>query len=305
MDLASLKENLERKLYSSLDDIFDKADLTPSERNVFLRNQKYCEHWLLRSKAGYHQSFAPDHTNFIKRLAAVITCLESESVKGDKKQKIRELFGYKSPIHRVYKTKNGIRSTQNSQTLENTYFELEIMSFFVDCGFEIELVKARTEGQKIPEFIASKKDVKISVEAKNLNIDSVLDNFHGDSFIDGINHKRTQKEIDKGLEGIRSQIQRNYENAIGKYEHINPDEHYIIFMYIYDSLNCIGPPAVDYLNSLQTSWSEGHYDKFLGIVIPERNKTVFIQNKYSSPNVFSLLGKIGVADFHNYVPKCG
>ena len=305
MDLESLKENSELELYSSLDEIFQKADLTQLERDAFTRNQKYCEYWLLRSKAGYHQSFEPGHTNFIKRLAAVITHLESDSVKGNKKQKIKELFGYGSPIHRVYKTNNGFRTTQNSPILESTYYELKILSFFINGGFKIELIKTKVAGQKIPEFIAIKDDVKISVEAKNLNVDSILDNIFGDSFIDGIDHRRTRAEEDKGLEGIRSQILRNYENAIEKYKHINPDEHYIIFMYIYDSLNCIGAPAADYLNSLQASWSKGEYDNFLGIVIPESDKTVFIYNKHSYHGAFNLLGKVGLSDFHNYVPKCG
>lgn len=305
MDIESLKESSERKLYSSLDEVFQKADLTLPERDAFIRNQKYCEYWLLRSKAGYHQSFAPSHTNFIKRLAAVITHLESSSVKGNKKQKIKELFGYGSPIHRVYKTKNGLRTTQNSPTLDNTYFELKILSFFIDMGFKIELIKAKIKGKKIPEFVATKDDVKMSVEAKNLNIDSILDNIFGDSFIDGIDYRRTRAENDKGLEAIRSQIQRNYENAIGKYEHTNHNEHFIIFMHIYDSLNHIGTPAIDYLNSLQASWSKGKYDNFLGIVIPERDKTVLIYNKHGNPDAFSLLGKAELSDFHNYVPKCG
>ena len=305
MDLESLKENSERKLYSSLDEIFQKADLTQAEKDVFLRNQKYCEYWLLRSKSGHHQCFVPGRTNFIKRLAAVIRHLESDSVKGDKKQKIKELFGYRSPIHRVYKTKNGFRTTQNSPTLENTYFELEIMSFFIDAGFKIELIKTKSEGQKIPEFIAIKDDLRISVEAKNLNIDSVLDNFFGDSFIDGFNHQRTQAEKDRGFEGVRSQIQRNYENAIGKYGHINPGEHYIIFMCIYDDLSCIGFPAGDYLKSLQASWNKGEYDNFLGIVIPESDKTVFIRNVHGNPDAFSLLAKSGLGDFHSYVPYFG
>ncbi|MFT5719990.1 MAG: hypothetical protein ACI9W6_000279 [Motiliproteus sp.] len=302
MDLVSLKIDLEKPLYSSLEEIFEKANLNEAEKGVFLRNIKYCEYWLLRSKAGCHQSFSEDTPNFIKRLAAVIYHLESDLVKGEKKKKIKDLFGYGSPIHRVYKTKNGVRSTQNSPTVENTYFELLILSFFIRNGFCIEMLKPRSTGQKNPEFIAIKDGVKISVEAKNLNIDSILDNMHGDVFVDGINHKRSEAEREKGYEKIKKQIQKNYNNAMSKYVDTDISENYIVFMYIYYNNNLIGLPAVSYLNSLQASWDSVNYERFLGLVIPEGERTIYI-NHLSADHIF--LESLDIINFHNYVPHIG
>ncbi len=79
---------MEEPIYSSLDEVFEKADLTKVEREAFIRNKSYCEYWLLRSKRGYHLSFNSEEANFIKQLARVINCLESDLVLGDKKQKI-------------------------------------------------------------------------------------------------------------------------------------------------------------------------------------------------------------------------
>lgn len=158
---------MEKPIYSSLYELFDKAELSEIEKQAFLRNKKYCEYWLLRSKRGYHQSNDSKKPNFIKKLARVINHLESDSVKeGAKTQKIKEMFGYGknniSPIHKVtpiepdtnLNVESGCCSRKNSSILENTYFELLILSFFVEHGFEIELLSNKEKGKRIPEFIA-------------------------------------------------------------------------------------------------------------------------------------------------------
>lgn len=192
MDAENFQTMMEEPIYSSLVELFDKAELSEREKQAFLRNKKYCEYWLLRSKRGYHQSLNPEKPNFIKKLARVINHLESDLVTGAKKQKIKEMFAPRSPIHKVTKTEISCRSEQNSPILENTYFELLILSFFVERGFNIELIRNKEYGTRIPEFIASKNGIKLSVEAKNLNVDNIMNNIFGDSFEDGIDHHRTQ-----------------------------------------------------------------------------------------------------------------
>lgn len=278
------------------------ADLTEVEREAFLRNKKYCEYWLLRSKRGYHQSFNPALPNFIKRLARVINHLESDSVTGDKKQKIKEMFSVGSPVHRVYKTKSGCRATQNSPILENTYFELLILSFLVEQGIEIELVKSRGTGKRIPEFVASMGGLKLSVEAKQIEIDSLLDNIFGDSFTDDNYSRRSKTEQEKGYERIKAQIEKRYESAISKYKHINEDENYIVFMSIYYSLSFIGTPAINFLNSLQSSWAGQSLVKFAGLVIPEEKQTYFIKNQECNQQVLREVNRLNFENFHNYIP---
>lgn len=293
---------MEKPIYLSLSELFDMADLTEVERDAFLRNKKHCEYWLLRSKRGYHQSFNPALPNFIKRLARVINHLESDSVTGDKKQKIKEMFSVGSPVHRVYKTKNGCRATQNSPILENTYFELLILSFLVEQGIEIELVKFRGTGKRIPEFVASMGGLKLSVEAKQIEIDSLLDNIFGDSFTDDNYSRRSKAEQEKGYERIKAQIEKRYESAIAKYKHISEDENYIVFMSIYYNLSFIGTPAINFLNSLQSSWAGQGLVKFAGLVIPEEKQTYFIKNQECNQEVLREVNRLNFDNFHNYVP---
>lgn len=293
---------MESPIYSSLNELFDMANLTEVEKEAFLRNKKYCEYWLLRSKRGYHQSFTPSLPNFIKRIARVINHLESDSVSGDKKQKIKEMFSVGSTVHRVFKTKTGCRSKQNSPILENTYFELLILSFLVEQSFEIELVKSRGTGRRIPEFVATNGALKLSVEAKQIEIDSLLDNIFGDSFTDDNFSSRSIAEQAKGYEKAKFQIEKRYESAISKYKHINEDENYIVFMSIYNNFSLIGSPAINYLNSLQTSWIGQNLVKFVGLVIPDEKQTFFIKNKECNQVVLREVNRLNFERFHEYVP---
>ena len=90
MEIEHFKNSMEEPNYSSLDEIFDKANLNGTEKEVFLRHKKYCEYWLLRSKGLDHKSFNSGVPNFIQQLARVIRDLESGSVEGAKIQKIKD-----------------------------------------------------------------------------------------------------------------------------------------------------------------------------------------------------------------------
>lgn len=302
MDINSLKILMEKPTYSSLSELFDMAELTEVEKEAFIRNKKYCEYWLLRSKRGCHQSFNSDFPNFIKRLARVINHLESDSVTGDKKQKIKEMFGAGSPVHRVYKTKNGCRATQNSPILESTYFELLILSFFVAQGFKVELIKSRGTGKRIPEFVASKNGLKFSVEAKQIEIDSLLDNIFGDAFTDSNYSHRTKPDQEKSCERIKAQIEKRYESAIEKYKDINEDENYIVFMSIYYNLSFIGTPAINFLNSIQSSWAGQNLASFVGLVLAEEKQTLFMKNQECNQEALCEVNRLNIECFHKFVP---
>ncbi len=64
----------------------------------------------------------------------------------------------------------------------------------MESGYNVELAKVSEPGKRIPEFVVSLNSSKLSVEAKKVNNDSILDNIFGDSFIDGIDHRRSQSE---------------------------------------------------------------------------------------------------------------
>lgn len=303
MNSENFQTMMEEPIYTSLSELFEKAELSEIEKEAFLRNKKYCEYWLLRSKRGYHKNINPEKPNFIKKLARVINYLESDLVKGAKKQKIKEMFAPKSPIHKVTQTEVSCRSEKNSPILENIYFELLILSFFIERGFTIELISNKIYGRRIPEFIASKKGIKLSVEAKNMNVANIMNNIFGDSFEDGINHYRTQKEQEKGYKKIKCQIEKRYKDAIDKYNHINSDEQYIIFMSIYFNNHFIGKSSINYINSLQEKWIGKKLRNFVGLVIPEEQRTLFIKNREADENIVHKLTEYGLEEFHTYVPS--
>ena len=311
MDKDTWLTALEKPIYSSLEEIFTKANLTGLEKKVYLDYMGICEYWLLRSKSMYHRSFDQNTPNFIKQLARVVYFLMSDQVTGKKKRKLQELFAKGSNIHRVYHThngkevsedsplKNGTRVTQNSSILQNTFFELLILSFFVTNGFKVELRHSKKAGQKIPEFTAIKNNYKISVEAKKPDIDSTLDNIFGDSFTD--TKIETRDDRKNGFEKIKSQIKQNYDNAIEKLVDIEPNEKYLIFISLYN-LKRIGQPTQDYFNSLPETWKQQKYKNFLGLVIEDGERTYFLRNRNYNLETLNLLDQIGINSFHNYTP---
>lgn len=303
MEIDKLKLMMETPIYSSLAEIFDRAKLSDDEKDAFLRNKSSCEYWLLRSKIWYHKSFSPNAApNFIKCLARVLNYLESEMVSGKKKKKIREMFGKGSPVHNVSTDKNGVRSKQNSNILENTYFELLILSFFVVRNFRVNLIDSKGHGKRISEFIVSMDGIKLSVEAKVIDTEKILDKIFGDVFVDGIDHQRSETEQQKGFEAIKSQIETRYEDAMDKYQYLDQDEHYIVFVDIYSNNNRLGQPAIRYLNSLQSSWVGQDLKKFVGVVIPEEERTIFLHNVQCDEGVIRMVEEAGVEKFHEFIP---
>lgn len=88
-----------------------------------------------------------------------------------------------------------------------------------------------------------------------------------------------------------------------KYNHINSDEQYIIFMSIYFNNHFIGKPAINYINSLQEKWVEHKLRNFVGLVIPEEQRTLFIKNQEADENIALKLTDYGLKEFHTYVPS--
>lgn len=297
MDINEFARDIEKPIFSSLEELFDIAKLSPEEREIFLKHKKYCEFWLLRSKN--HSASWEGRPNFIQNLARVLINLQLSRVTGPKDHYVKEMFSDKK-IHRVYKTRNGIRSTSNSNRVFNTYFELEIMSFFLENGFDIELSKSKKNGEKIPEFVATKSGFKLNVEAKKLDIDSIDNNIFGDVFIDGFGHKQTDEDLKKGYQKIQEAFERNYINAMKKYEDIPNDEYFILFFSTYIKISYMGKPTVDFINNLPCRWRGKKYKKFVGIVLPDMYKTYLVENKKSDVDINNNISNLG--EFNNYLP---
>ncbi len=294
---------MEKPIHNSLNELFDKANLSNDERDVYLSIRKHCEYWLLRSKTYYSQPFNSNIPNFIQRLARVLIRFFSENVSGKKFLMIKEMFPKNSPVHRVFKTgTGGVRATQNSSKIENTYFELEIMSFFLDNGFNIKLASSNIVNRKIPEFTAINKNYKVNIEAKQLNIDKILDNIFGDCFTKENHNKQSADLLDKGYLKIKERIKANYTSAISKYDHIDDDELYLIFISLNYKLDYMGKYCTQYLSNLPNEWTDKRYNQLLGVVIIELENTIYIKNTHAEQEHLKRLNEIGISEYHTYIP---
>ena len=131
----------------------------------------------------------------------------------------------------------------------------------------------------------------------------MLDKIFGDYFAVGFDYYMTEEEKEDGYKKIKSQIKKRYDDALDKHKYINKDEIYLIFMNIHPNNNIIGEPAKIFFNELQSCWNTQVYDNFLGLIIPEYKKTIFIDNKKANHNAILLLENIGIENFHLYTPR--
>ena len=293
---------MEEPIHNSLDELFDKANLTKNERSIFFKYKKSAN-WLLRSKTQFYEPFFPKDTNFIKRLAILLLNLHSSNVTGAKVQFAKQMFSDKQ-THNISenKTKNKITSRKNSNIIINTYFELDILSFFLKNNYTIQLASDKIKGQKIPEFTANKDGVKINVEAKKLEYDILTDNILGDRLTYGIHYKFSKEEIDKGLKRVLGQFKGSYDKAILKYLETKED-YFIIFLSTYYRVDYMGKYTVDFINSLRKEWKDKNYDRLIGIVLPDSTRTYFIKNEICDVNAIKLVEKMGINYYHNYSPE--
>lgn len=303
MDKNEFKESQERQIHKSLSELFEKANLIKKEQEILLKYKKDCEYWLLRSKIQFSQSFGPSDTNFIKQIAIVLINLQSDKVYGAKNLLIKKMFADNS-VHRFKETKGGgIRSTINSPIIFNTYYELEILSFFLKNNFKIYLASDKKIGVKIPEFVAEKDNIRINVEAKSLDADSIGNSIFGDFFITGINHKQSKEELEKGYIRILDQLKRNYKSAIEKYNEIETHEYFIVFINPNYRIQALGRPSIDFLNRLIEDWKHDRYKRLIGVVIHDSDDTYFIENKYCEPIVIQKIKEMDISEYHKYIPK--
>jgi len=302
MNIDNIKKTIEKPIYSSLEELFTEAKLERKEMDIFLKYKKYCAYWLLRSKHSYSKSFDNHIPNFIQLLARGLINLDSDNVTGAKDKFLKEMFSDKT-VHRVYKTKNGIRTTKNSPIIENKYFELEIMSYFLENDFYIELSESKILGQKIPEFKAIKGSSVCNIEAKKLNFESVHDNIFGDKVLYGVDYHPSASKKSEGYKRIMKQFSRNYEDALLKYYDTPNNEYFIIFMYAYYRLDLLGPYAINYINQLSNTWKEKKYNNLVGVVITDSQKTYLLFNKNCPINISESLNKIPLANFNKFLPK--
>ena len=204
-------------------------------------------------------------------------------------------------VHRQYDTKNGTKITINSNKVFNTYFELEILSFLLENGLDIELCSSKGNVKKIPEFVGIKDGIRINVEAKNLDKDKIMDHIFGDKFVEGFDYRPTEGDIAKGYVKIKNMLESNYENAIQKYKIIPTDEYFVLFISSYYKVSHLGPESIKYLNALPTSWSQNSFENLIGIVLPEEGKTYFVKNENCNIELEEVIPD--VLNFHDFFPS--
>ncbi|MET0109836.1 MAG: hypothetical protein ABW084_13120 [Candidatus Thiodiazotropha sp.] len=289
----------EKQIFGSLEELYEASNLENTEIDIFNTYKHLCEYWLLRAKIQFTQSFN-DKPNFIQNLARVLINLQSKRVTGPKDHLVKEMFSGKA-VHREISSNKGNRIKINSNKVFNTYFELEILSFFLENGFQIELKSSKTKGKKIPEFTAIKDNIRINVEAKNLDGDKIMDHIFGDSFIEGIDYRPKDEDSAKGYKKIKEMLVSNYENAIRKFHFIPKNEYFILFMSTDVEISYLGSDAIEYLNNLPLSWSDCDFENFIGLILPVIDQTYVIQNRRCNLVMHKYIPNI--LNFNRYSPS--
>ncbi len=80
-----------------------------------------------------------------------------------------------------------------------------------------------------------------------------------------------------------------------------PDnEYFILFLSICD-FSLLGKASLDYLNDFQAQWENSEFNKLIGIIIPQDNKTVLIPNNNCNLDIVKNMREI--LEFHLYIPE--
>lgn len=285
---------VEKPRFSSLSELFDRTNLNEDEKDIFQKHKKDCEYFLLRAREDFIESHG-DNPSYLQGLAKRLILLDSDKVTGPKKAFIKEMFSlpnkqmYEVAVTQQRNPKTGIEigkttsCTLNCNSLFNKDFELEILAFFIDNGFTIELFGRKNEqgkNEKGPEFIALKKELKIGIEAKNLDHNIIADRIFGDKK-SAFDYERRCKEKDErhpqnGPQKIQQQFMKNYDSAMSKFDNIDDGTYSLIFISTNYQINHISG-FQNFLEELQNDWTDE--SSLIGIAIPELYSTTFLQNK--------------------------
>lgn len=294
MNVDSWKEELEKQHYKSLDVLFDEMELTDSERNVFFK-YKRCHYWLLRSMP-FSNRFG--EINPLKQLAVLMLNLHSKRVSGSINDYIKRMFPRRGAYF-VKSVKNGYRFSFIHHDLEHLSFELKIMSFLLERGFEIFLCEG--PGVK-PEFEVVKGACRFFVEAKKMDTEAVLDNIFGDSFVEVKPKRRTKEDLDKGYRRIKKTLEKIYEEAKRKLKGLDETDQLLLIIDPSYSFKRMGPYAKQYLESLPNKWVKEQETQILGVIIDDSRVHDLI-NPYFKDSFWTgdLLNNFKM--FSSYTPK--
>ena len=150
----------------TFDEILLRGGLSSTQKNVLQANQRYLEDVLRLRGGGW--TVAINGPPFIRRLADLLIIFEGPLVAGRKKRFIKRMFGAHAKPHARRRRKGVVTLGASSAELWTTLFELTLVGFFVEQGFNVTLEPELPNG-KVPEFRADRGTDTLYVEAKSVS----------------------------------------------------------------------------------------------------------------------------------------
>ena len=84
---------------------------------------------------------------------------------------------------------------------------------------------------------------------------------------------------------------------------MNENEYFIIFIETYYKLQYLGKYTIDYINDLRNEWLNKNYNRLIGVVLLDSEKTIFIKNNLCDSKAIQEIESTNILDYHNYYPE--
>ena len=114
-----------------------------------------------------------------------------------------------------------------------------------------------------------------------------------------VDHWRKDTTYDKFIK--QHALKESCQRALEKFVFTPKKEYFLLFISSYN-LSCIGKDSIDFLNELPLIWSGEieKYKNFVGIILPEYEKTHFLRNHNCDLELTKLAPNL--LNYHDYYP---
>ncbi len=309
-------EHWEEPNWGSLEEVYERAGLSPEELCALNEYRDIAEYYLLRAKRPMVTGIQ-EHPSLIRELAGFLRFLNSPCVSGaeggeaPRRSFVKEVFNKGKPVHKHVLTRrtlrlesgelvqsSGIRISARSTAFWDKLAELRVLAFLCANCYRVEFPSPSAEGKQ-PEFFIRADQAPVGIEVKNLDVDVVLDRIFG-----GFNDELPPVDNDEftgpdDREGIVGMINSQYEKAVAKFRS-GPAGIIVIFVPQYRA--SIAEYLDPWANALSTCWREGSNPEVALVVLVMNDTVELVENPGQQAIVtdlrFDLLGWDRLSDLY-------
>lgn len=316
-------EALERPIWESLEEVYDRAGFCEEERAALSRYKKVAEYRLLRAKVPEVTGLGG--TPIVRQLAGFLRFLNSGLVVGSgngdppRQSFVNEMFGgrasTKKSVHGWIERKvasrtsggrmeagSSLRFFEKSTIFWDKFEELRILAFFCANGIAVELPSLGQGGKK-PEFYVDIAERRYAVEVKNVSVDDALDKVYG-TFEEVVNYmlNHESNEVFQGpgrVSSIVDMVNRQYESAMGKFGG-SPG---IVFISVVDTVG-LREHLDTWAVGIKKLWLQGDASDVAAIVLRVGAVVQLIENARYEPIDTAQFGNVTLRELSELYEVC-